>query len=82
LEASLIRSRSEARQAASRGYQSLSIPVHPVRLLNRSDLHIEVRSLSDAGYAGVSSEENTMTQPISPCLWFDGNAEDAVNYYV
>jgi predicted 3-demethylubiquinone-9 3-methyltransferase (glyoxalase superfamily) len=60
----------------------LSIPVHPVRLLNRSDLHIEVRSLSDAGYAGVSSEENTMTQPISPCLWFDGNAEDAVNYYV
>jgi predicted 3-demethylubiquinone-9 3-methyltransferase (glyoxalase superfamily) len=23
-----------------------------------------------------------MTQPIAPCLWFDGNAEDAVNYYV
>src|SRR5688572_12455543 len=23
-----------------------------------------------------------MTQPITPCLWFDGNAEDAVNYYV
>ena len=21
-------------------------------------------------------------QPIAPCLWFDGNAEDAVNYYV
>jgi predicted 3-demethylubiquinone-9 3-methyltransferase (glyoxalase superfamily) len=39
-------------------------------------------SLSDAGGSGVSSEENTMTQPISPCLWFDGNAEDAVNYYV
>jgi predicted 3-demethylubiquinone-9 3-methyltransferase (glyoxalase superfamily) len=31
---------------------------------------------------GVSREENTMTQPIAPCLWFDGNAEDAVNYYV
>jgi predicted 3-demethylubiquinone-9 3-methyltransferase (glyoxalase superfamily) len=31
---------------------------------------------------GVSSEENSMTQPIAPCLWFDGNAEDAVNYYV
>lgn len=23
-----------------------------------------------------------MTQPIAPCLWFDGNAEEAVNYYV
>ena len=23
-----------------------------------------------------------MTRPIAPCLWFDGNAEDAVNYYV
>ena len=23
-----------------------------------------------------------MTQPITPCLWFDGNAEEAVNYYV
>ena len=22
-----------------------------------------------------------MTQPIAPCLWFDGNAEEAVNYY-
>ncbi len=21
-------------------------------------------------------------QPIAPCLWFDGNAEEAVNYYV
>jgi predicted 3-demethylubiquinone-9 3-methyltransferase (glyoxalase superfamily) len=32
--------------------------------------------------SGVSSEENTMTQPIAPCLWFDGNAEEAANYYV
>jgi predicted 3-demethylubiquinone-9 3-methyltransferase (glyoxalase superfamily) len=31
---------------------------------------------------GVSSEEITVTQPITPCLWFDGNAEEAVNYYV
>jgi len=23
-----------------------------------------------------------MTQPIAPCLWFDSNAEEAVNYYV
>ena len=23
-----------------------------------------------------------MTQPIAPCLWFDGNAEEAVNCYV
>jgi predicted 3-demethylubiquinone-9 3-methyltransferase (glyoxalase superfamily) len=23
-----------------------------------------------------------MTKPIAPCLWFDGNAEEAVNYYV
>jgi predicted 3-demethylubiquinone-9 3-methyltransferase (glyoxalase superfamily) len=23
-----------------------------------------------------------VTQPIAPCLWFDGNAEEAVNYYV
>ena len=23
-----------------------------------------------------------MTQPIAPCLWFDGNAEEAVKYYV
>lgn len=23
-----------------------------------------------------------MTQPITPCLWFDGNAEEAVNFYV
>jgi predicted 3-demethylubiquinone-9 3-methyltransferase (glyoxalase superfamily) len=30
----------------------------------------------------VESEETTMTQQITPCLWFDGNAEEAVNYYV
>lgn len=23
-----------------------------------------------------------MPRPITPCLWFDGNAEEAVNYYV
>jgi predicted 3-demethylubiquinone-9 3-methyltransferase (glyoxalase superfamily) len=23
-----------------------------------------------------------MTQPIAPCLWFDGTAEEAVNFYV
>jgi predicted 3-demethylubiquinone-9 3-methyltransferase (glyoxalase superfamily) len=23
-----------------------------------------------------------MPQPIAPCLWFDGNAEEAANYYV
>jgi predicted 3-demethylubiquinone-9 3-methyltransferase (glyoxalase superfamily) len=23
-----------------------------------------------------------MTQPITPCLWFDGNAEEAANFYV
>lgn len=23
-----------------------------------------------------------MTKPIAPCLWFDGNAEEAVEYYV
>lgn len=23
-----------------------------------------------------------MAKPIAPCLWFDGNAEEAVNYYV
>jgi predicted 3-demethylubiquinone-9 3-methyltransferase (glyoxalase superfamily) len=23
-----------------------------------------------------------MTKPIAPCLWFDGNAEEAVDYYV
>jgi predicted 3-demethylubiquinone-9 3-methyltransferase (glyoxalase superfamily) len=23
-----------------------------------------------------------MKQPITPCLWFDGNAEEAANYYV
>lgn len=23
-----------------------------------------------------------MAQPITPCLWFDGNAEEAVNYYL
>ena len=23
-----------------------------------------------------------MANPIAPCLWFDGNAEEAVNYYV
>ncbi len=23
-----------------------------------------------------------MTQPIAPCLWFDGNAEEAATYYV
>jgi predicted 3-demethylubiquinone-9 3-methyltransferase (glyoxalase superfamily) len=24
----------------------------------------------------------TMTQPIAPCLWFNGVAEEAINYYV
>ncbi len=23
-----------------------------------------------------------MAQPITPCLWFDGNAEEAVDYYI
>ena len=23
-----------------------------------------------------------MAQPIAPCFWFDGNAEEAVSYYV
>ena len=23
-----------------------------------------------------------MTQPIAPCLWFDGKAEEAANFYV
>jgi len=27
-------------------------------------------------------EENSMPQPIAPCLWFNGNAEEAANYYV
>jgi predicted 3-demethylubiquinone-9 3-methyltransferase (glyoxalase superfamily) len=27
-------------------------------------------------------EEQVMTQPIAPCLWFDGNAEEAVQFYV
>ncbi|MDP9355458.1 MAG: VOC family protein, partial [Chloroflexota bacterium] len=31
---------------------------------------------------GADSEENVMTQPIAPCLWFDGNAEEAATYYV
>jgi predicted 3-demethylubiquinone-9 3-methyltransferase (glyoxalase superfamily) len=45
-------------------------------------VRIGCTSLRDAGVPGVSSEENSMTQPIAPCLWFDGNAEEAVNYYV
>ena len=24
---------------------------------------------------------NTMTHPIYPCLWFDGNAKDAADFY-
>jgi predicted 3-demethylubiquinone-9 3-methyltransferase (glyoxalase superfamily) len=31
---------------------------------------------------GVDNEENAMDKPITPCLWFDGNAEEAVAYYV
>jgi len=31
---------------------------------------------------GLEREEHAMTQPIAPCLWFDGNAEEAVAYYV
>jgi predicted 3-demethylubiquinone-9 3-methyltransferase (glyoxalase superfamily) len=27
-------------------------------------------------------EEQFMTQPIAPCLWFDGNAEEATQFYV
>jgi hypothetical protein len=45
-------------------------------------MQIGCMSLRDAGVPGVSREENSMTQPIAPCLWFDGNAEEAVNYYV
>jgi len=30
----------------------------------------------------VRIEEYTMTKPIAPCLWFDGVAEEAVDYYV
>ena len=29
-----------------------------------------------------SRRENIMMGPIAPCLWFDDNAEEAVNYYV
>ncbi len=60
----------------------LSILGHPVRLLGRSDLHVGCRPLRDAAALGVEREENSVTQPIAPCLWFDGNAEDAVDYYV
>jgi predicted 3-demethylubiquinone-9 3-methyltransferase (glyoxalase superfamily) len=31
---------------------------------------------------GVGSREKVMTRQITPCLWFNGNAEEAVNYYV
>jgi predicted 3-demethylubiquinone-9 3-methyltransferase (glyoxalase superfamily) len=30
----------------------------------------------------VAKKETKMTQPIAPCLWFDSNAEEAVNFYV
>ena len=41
-----------------------------------------MQSATRADVLSVSSEENTVTQPIAPCLWFDDNAEEAVNYYV
>jgi predicted 3-demethylubiquinone-9 3-methyltransferase (glyoxalase superfamily) len=42
---------------------------------------------SDAGrypapMCGQKREESAMTQPIAPCLWFDNNAEEAVDFYV
>ena len=30
----------------------------------------------------VSTEEDTVRQKITPCLWFDDNAEEAINFYV
>ena len=63
-------------------YPALSIPDHQVGLLGRSDLQIGCTSLRDADVPAMSSEECSMTQPIAPCLWCDGNAEEAVDYYV
>jgi predicted 3-demethylubiquinone-9 3-methyltransferase (glyoxalase superfamily) len=60
----------------------LSILGHPVRPLGRSDPRIARRPRRDADLLGVDGEETTMTRPIAPCLWFDGNAEEAVDYYV
>lgn len=36
----------------------------------------------DSAMYGPEPKENTVNKPITPCLWFDGNAEDAVNYYL
>jgi predicted 3-demethylubiquinone-9 3-methyltransferase (glyoxalase superfamily) len=30
----------------------------------------------------MEGEEDCLSQQITPCLWFDHNAEEAVNYYV
>ena len=32
--------------------------------------------------AVASAEEASMTQKITPCLWFDDNAEEAMKFYV
>ncbi len=42
----------------------------------------ECGSQRDADGLNVSKKENAMTGPIAPCLWFNDNAEEAVNYYV
>ena len=60
----------------------MSILGGAVRLPCRSDLPLGGGPRRDADVFGVESEENAMTQPIAPCLWFNGNAEEAANYYV
>jgi predicted 3-demethylubiquinone-9 3-methyltransferase (glyoxalase superfamily) len=42
----------------------------------------EDRVISGADTSSTESEKNIMPKPITPCLWFDGNGEEAVNYYV
>ena len=39
-------------------------------------------STQRAEAAGQTSKENQMTRLLFPCLWFDGNAEEAADFYV
>lgn len=61
---------------------NMSIQDDSVRLVYRSSLRGPRGPRWNSGMFTEEREEHNVQAPIAPCLWFDNNAEEAVNYYI
>jgi predicted 3-demethylubiquinone-9 3-methyltransferase (glyoxalase superfamily) len=76
------RHRRRGRMAKSSPESRPSILDAPGRLSRASGLLASAGPPTGAAIGGWICRGNAMSKPIVPCLWFDANAEEAVNYYV